>query len=107
MNTRTHNTLAKNALMVAIATLLVAGTGCDLLQPYYPAPLVETVPWNGYGWNTPSFALPDSWSNYGGWDTGYPAYGLYDPTDTIQGAIDYRLEAMENSAAGWSEFILQ
>jgi len=38
---------------------------------------------------------------------GFPSDGLYDPTDTIQGVIDYRLDVMDSVAAGWSDYLLQ
>jgi hypothetical protein len=39
-----------------------------------------------------------------GW---YPASNLYDPTNEIQGVIDYRQDVMDWSNDGWDEYIRQ
>jgi len=45
---------------------------------------------------------------FGGWTGGYwPDWGYYDPTDTIQGVIDYRWEVMDWSNDAWDEYIRQ
>lgn len=79
----------RSSQIVRIVVVLVgllsigASSGCD--QLFYP------------DWT--SLYYPGSYY--------YPSTSLYDPTDLIQGVVDYRLDAMETSANGWSEYILQ
>ena len=74
--------------VVVGAAILLASTGCDEYS--------NLASWGGLvdPWYTSSMGLP-----------AYPTY--YDPTDTIQSVIDYRWSAMDNAAAGWSDYILQ
>ncbi|MBN2561982.1 MAG: hypothetical protein JXQ75_13740 [Phycisphaerae bacterium] len=84
----TRNFQSKLAkILLALVGLISLGTatGCDELWPGVDFP-------GGY---------------YNGWSYGYPSFGYYDPTDLIQGVVDYRLDAMETAANGWDEFIMQ
>ncbi|MBN2447204.1 MAG: hypothetical protein JXO22_10785 [Phycisphaerae bacterium] len=83
----------RRVLLAGVALALVAGLcGCD--------DLFSDSPYNG--WDT-------GWGyDYGyGYDWGYPDYGLYDPTDTIQGVVDYRTSVMDSTAAAWDDYIRQ
>lgn len=44
---------------------------------------------------------------YSGYYNSYPAYGLFDPTSTIQSVVQYRQDVMDWSADAWSEYILE
>jgi hypothetical protein len=85
------------AALVAVGVVsLVGNTGCDLMGGLVnPANILS---WGGLvdpGY-TSALGLP-----------AYPGLGGYDPTNLIQGAIGYRQDAMQASADGWSDFILQ
>ena len=72
------------ALVIGLGLLaLAASTGCD------------------YGLS--SLFMPEYSSQYSYW----PGYSLYDPTDTIQGAINYRQSVMDWSNNAWDEYIRQ
>ena len=94
MNSLANRT--RTALIAGVALVLLTSVcGCN---DFGVGSLVSDV-YGGY----------DYGYDYGyGYDTSYyPDYGLFDPTDTIQGAAEYRLSAMENAAAGWDEYIRQ
>lgn len=80
-----------------VLAVLATSAGCDELL----TPMFYTPDYGGYY---------GGWDNYGGWggyDIGYPDYGLYDPTSVIQDVVDYRQDAMDWSANAWDEYIRQ
>lgn len=83
MTPSTHN-LRKLGLAAALLLSLATLCGCDL-------------------YNTAGLWPLDFYSGY----YSYPAYGLYDPTSTIQSVVEYRQDVMDWSANAWSEYILE
>jgi hypothetical protein len=84
---RNIKNLAVKAIMVLAGfSALAASTGCD---EYWATGLGMVDPWYTSGYY------------------GVPEATYYDPTNEIQGVIEYRQSAMDASAAGWSDFILQ
>lgn len=87
------------AVLILSGLALVGGAGCDeyLLTAGGLVDYANIASWGGLvdPWYTSSMGLP-----------AFPG-SLYDPTSTIQDVIGYRLDAMDNAAAGWSDYILQ
>lgn len=81
MTRNLKNVVAKVILTLGLVAVIGAGAGCDeWLDPYA---------YLGYV------------------DYGYPSWGLYDPTDTIQSVVDYRQDVMDWSADAWCDYIRQ
>ncbi len=80
------NTAVMAVMVLAGLVTVVGSAGCD---EYFVPGIGLVDPWYTSGY----FGVPDA--------------TLYNPYNEIQGAIDYRLGAMENAANGWDEFIRQ
>ena len=94
-------TISRMVRTGALVGLLAGASGCDdLLGSMLYAP-----DYGGYyGWGADN----DGWGGYDGYgydNYGYYDYGLYDPTDVIQGVVDYRQSVMESTANAWDAYI--
>ncbi len=79
------NTLKKLGMAAALLMTLASLTGCDLYGTAGLWPL----------------------DFYTGSYYAYPAYGLYDPTSTVQSVVEYRQDVMDWSADAWCDYILE
>ena len=86
MNRNIKNVAAMMLLALVGVAIAAGSAGCDEV------------------WGT-GLGFVDPWYTSGYY--GVPGTTYYDPTNEIQGAVDYRLDAMETAANGWDEFIRQ